>query len=164
MVRPINETEQDRARERKILDAYIASRDGCNASYIIMPQTSHFDAVAISAWAGKIYTWPVEIKSRSCPHDQYKTLILSARKIRDLYDAPELIGATHATQLLVRWSDVMGSLPITEAEISYMSGPVKGGRHDRGQPGDIEDVMHIDISRFKILFRKPIDASQRPVS
>ena len=151
MTRPFNETESNRQLEGSVLKAYLTARGRGKYSYITMPPGSPFDAVGISNWAGKNYTWPIEVKCRNVNHDAYGTLILSARKVYALIEAPHTIGATHGSVLLVRWNDVIGEIPMSEAELSYMKGPVPGGRRDRGQPGDVEDVMHINISRSELM-------------
>lgn len=87
-----------------------------------------------------------EVKCRTNPFGQYPTLMISAAK---LISGITLSGMTGCPfWLIVQWTDKIGALEIDSLSRFTMG---IGGRWDRGDEQDIEPVVHIPTSAFKIL-------------
>lgn len=87
-----------------------------------------------------------EVKCRTNPFGQYPTLMISAAK---LISGITLSGMTGCPfWLIVQWTDKVGALEVDSISKWRMS---IGGRRDRGDDQDIEPVVHIPTTAFKIL-------------
>lgn len=138
-MRPIYETQEDLSREAKV-----AKRLG-QVWECSMRKLQPRDAFDYAAMRGDEVVGFVEIKNRRNLMGQYSTYMISMTK---LATAHSIFCATYVPcVLVVQWSDCMGWISLSHAE-----GVLKmGGRSDRNDPGDIEPVFHIDISKFKVL-------------
>ena len=83
----------------------------------------------------------VEIKVRKNERSRYPTYMLSKRKYDSLCG---LTGQNIDALLAVQWTDQLGVIQLpAEHTIST------GGRYDRGDPMDVEQVVLIPVAKFK---------------
>jgi hypothetical protein len=87
----------------------------------------------------------IEVKVRTNPAGAYPTYMLSRRKYEDLLVLKKHLGAPVA--LVVQWSDRAG---ILELPAPYRL--ATGGRSDRGDPLDQEQVCHFQTPDFSTLW------------
>lgn len=136
---PIYETTDDRKREASIA-SILCCKWGCDA--IMLPKLSVADAMLLKDDTVKAF---VEIKARG---KQYDTYMISARKIADL---------KHASEMFQVMSLVIVSFP---DHIAYFDASIepdkveKGGRTDRHDSNDVEQMNHYNIGRLKTLYAK----------
>jgi hypothetical protein len=90
----------------------------------------------------------VEVKCRSCASSTYPTYLVSESKVRRLREAALDRGV--AGLLLVRWADGDAWLSVTASDPLRWRVEI-GGRVDRGDPMDLERVIHFDIADFRFL-------------
>jgi hypothetical protein len=83
-----------------------------------------------------------EIKCRTNPMHQYPTYMISEAKIKAMLKLQQ--ESRSPVILAVQWSDWLGVLRLP---CPYRT--ERGGRTDRGDARDVEDVAHFDISRFE---------------
>jgi hypothetical protein len=83
----------------------------------------------------------VEVKVRKNERSRYPTYMLSKMKYNTLCDAVEM--GTDAL-LAVQWTDQLGVIQLP-AEHTVST----GGRYDRNDPKDVEEVVLIPIKKFK---------------
>ena len=88
----------------------------------------------------------VEIKVRTCPSTRFSTYMISSQKVRSLEEAADQAGCCGV--IVVAWTDRVGWIRVNE-----MAGltTFKGGRWDRGDPLDVEEVVYVEVSRFRML-------------
>jgi hypothetical protein len=141
-MRPIYEKDSDRDREAESI-AVLASSTG--SVPIRMAPLSGWDYEMRKG--GKLVAL-VEVKCRSCLSTTYRTYLISEAKVRLLREAA--IDRGVAGLLLVRWLDGHAWLSLTACDPSGWHVEI-GGRVDRGDPRDLEKVVHFPISDFRFL-------------
>lgn len=136
MARPIYETAKDRANEEEIA-LLLADR---------------FKAKAIKAKRLYGLDWfferegyvvgMVEIKVRNYASTAFKTYMISADKIARIRMLSSVCGIP--TFLFVAWTDEIGYINLADTP-DYSA---IGGRKDRGDPQDMEVLLHYSVDRF----------------
>ena len=137
MTRPIYETKLNRSNEDNFRWE-IATRWQCVISSL--PPLSAADSIAFNFGCA---TALLEIKCRTCQRNAYKTYIISKHKIDTLIATAESLKIMPI--LAVKWTDAQGWIDLTKVA------PIRtevGGRIDRNDPKDQEQVYHYPISRF----------------
>lgn len=138
-MRPIYETGSDVAREAAIA-ALVAERYGATAKKL--PARYCLDHAFMR---GDKLVGLAEIKCRKNPSTRYPTLMVSLLKwmtARDVAKAARVPGF-----LVVSWTDRVGMISVDADDIV----PGVGGRTDRGDADDVELVVHIPVSKFRIV-------------
>ena len=128
-MRPRYETEADRERERDVLAA-ICLRWDCVARKL--PVDGHTLDYELINPGGRVIA---EIKCRPHRHDYYDTYMISLGKVR--------AGGPFGL-LIVQFSDGIYWLRFGDKHITGL-----GGRRDRGDPADIEDVALYPVEQFR---------------
>lgn len=136
-MRPVYESSADIENEKACAE-YIQKRNSDCVLYKL-PKLSCFDYVVCSNDA---LTCFIEIKCRNNPKQKYKTYMISKRKVDLAICLYQLVKIP--TVLFVRWSDTCGMLNISTAKGIIST----GGRKDRGDPKDIEKVVHFNVGLF----------------
>lgn len=148
MNRPIYEKDDDRKREREVMEKFIRhlDSDGSSNESREAPRLYPFDYEVNKegeAWA------IVEIKCRTNKMDFYPNYMISLEKMRVLREQAHMRNVIPI--LLVCWTDAAGYANANDAVgrgiRSY------GGRYDRNDPMDHEAVIHIPLSLFKVFLR-----------
>tara|TARA_R110000787_G_scaffold270469_2_gene377423 strand:- start:2392 stop:2829 length:438 start_codon:yes stop_codon:yes gene_type:complete len=85
----------------------------------------------------------IELKSRSCNHNTYKTVMMNIPKLDYCRNNPQYKYRFYFlyTDGLYRWDYIK----------NYKYEIKKGGRTDRGDPRDIRDYAYIDIKELKLV-------------
>lgn len=137
-MRPRYETADDRVRQYEAIVAY------CSARKWIPRCTDELAAWDYTLYRGERRTAIVEVKCRRCSSGEYGTYMIGTRKMETL-DREAARLAVHGL-LLVAWTDCIG---VCDARTALDVGHRRhGGRIDRGDPADMESVLHIPIDRF----------------
>ena len=139
MNRPIYETPADVKRESDVAD-FLAKAWRCD--FVKMPFKSIYDYAAMR---GKLVEAIIEIKTRTNPHNQYPTYMISAEKVCQCMDRSMRLNVPF--YLVVNFTD---ALMFWRADTNDFTVEL-GGRKDRGDSQDIELVCHIPINYFKII-------------
>lgn len=136
-MRPLYETKEDLHRERKVARHLGSVTDSIPVK---LPINAHADYIMVREGEAKAV---VEIKCRNNSRLAYDTYMISQHKYEGLLSWE---GYGLKPLLLVSWTDSIGfiSLPCPHTKSI-------GGRRDRGDTQDIEDVVHIEISQFKLI-------------
>lgn len=138
-MRPTYETSSDRKRETSVVSV-LCCKWGCDA--IMLPKKSIADAMLVVDEGVKAL---VEVK---CRGKEYDTYMISQRKINDLKMAADMFQVK---------SLVVVSFP---ERICYFDASMEpdmveqGGRTDRNDSNDIEQMNHYNVSRLKTLYKK----------
>lgn len=141
-MRPIYERDSDRTREA----AAITVLARCTGAVpVAMAPMSGWDYEMRQA--GQLVGL-VEVKCRRCASTAFPTYMVSESKVRRLRDAA--IDRGVAGILLVRWTDGDAWLSVTASDPARWRVEF-GGRVDRGDPRDLEPVIHFDIGDFRFL-------------
>lgn len=143
--RPIYEQKEDRERQGKAILELINYLNSMNESKkvnaIEAPVLYPFDYEML--FKGKFWAL-VEVKCRTNKQDEYDNYMIGAGKIKALLDAAK--GRKLSAFLLVSWADKIG---VADARaIIEQSSMGWGGRHDRNDPADMEDVLHVPYHLF----------------
>lgn len=136
-MRPTYESPTDLSNEQAVADL-MAHR--WRAEPVKLPIQFRVDyALFRNGW---IAAW-AEVKCRSNASDRYDTYMLSLAKVQ----AGNRLAAAHGVPflLVVRWTDAIGWVQPTAGDVRI------GGRRDRGDAQDIEQVVHIPITDFRAL-------------
>jgi hypothetical protein len=136
-MRPLYETGEDLDREREV-----AAHFGglTNSIPVKLPISSHADYLMVRDREAKAV---VEVKCRTNHRLAYGTYMISQHKFDGL-SSWERYGLTPI--LLVSWKDSVGYVKLPCPHQKSI-----GGRTDRGDAQDIEAVVHIAISEFKLI-------------
>lgn len=131
------QTEDDLRREREVAAVIERAYD---LKAIKLPDYARADFLLHRDGTAKSV---IEIKCRNVSSAKYDTYMISKAK----YDA--LLGWVDMglkAAIVVRWTDAIGvvGVPVEHREST-------GGRTDRGDAFDIENVVHIPTERFKLL-------------
>ena len=139
MPRPFYETEGDLANERGIVEA-LAGRG------------LHFEKLApkdILDYAivknGRISAF-LEIKVRANASTKFDTFMISMAKFQKML--LNYAGSRIPTALVVKFSDRILRLWVNDATPHHVE---IGGRYDRGDPDDVEPVVHLGMELFEEL-------------
>lgn len=139
MSRPRYETQADLDAERQLIDRLIEEKaPGAQA----FKQPDYAGSAFLLAADGRART-VVEVKKRTCRHDAYQTIILSANKYDRLVYWTDM---GYRALLLVGWADRTGFVELPVGHVEAL-----GGRRDRGDHFDTEKVVHIKIAEFSFL-------------
>lgn len=140
MSRPQYQTTDDVANEIKLMTLAYPDRKA-----IKLPRSYHADY-----WLPHESLPPVvvECKMRSANFRQYDTYMISLGKFMRCRELADMMGGFF--DIVVGWGDNV----VTVAQIRGMTKPFpyiikSGGRTDRGDPADIEPMVHIGIGSFK---------------
>jgi hypothetical protein len=135
--RPRNETEEDLANETEAAHR-VANRYGCEVTKLsealyhidwVLSKDSQIRAVG-------------EYKRRKNAKDKYPTLLLSAAKWKTGLDYAKMFGVPF--MLFVEWDDGLFYYKATGDKVPVFS----VGGNSRGQNGDFEPVVHLNIADF----------------
>lgn len=141
MNRPQYQTTDDVANEVKLMRVAYPDRKA-----IKLPRSYHADF-----WIPKTDVLPpvvVECKQRSAHFGEYDTYMIALGKFMRCKELAEIMGGLF--DIVVGWGD--GAIAV--AQIRYRkSDPFPytikpGGRTDRGDPADIEPMVHIGMRSF----------------
>ena len=133
--RPLYETADDLSNEAAAT-AVLCEALGCEA--VKLPLASRADRLLHKDGEARTI---VEFKCRRVKRATYDTYMISKAK----YDALcAWVPLGFKSALLVRWSDQLGYV-IVPCEHTV----AEGGRTDRGDPRDVETVVHIPTTLFK---------------
>ena len=91
----------------------------------------------------KVPAFVVEYKRRNIPRTKFSTYIISAAKIRNVFETADDLNTIPL--LLVEWTDGL-YYHLIEDPSSYDT--KEGGRWDRGDAADVEQMAHISIDSF----------------
>ena len=140
MIRPIYETSEHRASERRTADIIASSY---NLSMIALPTKSQVDYMGWSDEECRVRAF-FEMKRRKVPRFRYETLMLSLHKVLAMMDIERSTGIP--VMLAVTWDDGTGLLRVanTQKPLDVQI----GGRRDRNDPQDVEPVVHFDVNKF----------------
>jgi len=136
-MRPLYETEEDIHRERGTILTLCATTD---SHAIKLPVKAYADYIMSRNGEAKAV---VEVKCRNNNRLAYDTYMISQRKYEGLLSWANY-GLTPI--LLVGWLDAIGYVRLPCPHEASM-----GGRRDRGDAHDIEPVVHIKTSDFKVI-------------
>ena len=137
--RPVYETKSDRGKERKVStelakawSAELLATQVLSACDYVMSRDGEVKAL-------------VEIKCRSNESARYPDYMISNDKVEKIKAAAKVIGALPL--LVVSFTD-----GIEWVDLSKAAGRLDvGGRKDRGDPSDIEQVLLISMDQFQDL-------------
>jgi len=141
--RPVYETDDDKDRQAR---AAARIEDAWGIKIISFPPLSSVDWLMISEKGTVAYA---EFKCRKYKRSDFKNLILSTQKLKHAV----YVGARTKCKLFlfVEWLDGIFYREITPDQFNGFS--VKtGGRDDREDPKDIEDVFEIPTNSFKSFY------------
>jgi len=143
-MRPRYETADDRQRQREAV-SYLSAATGTTA--VETPPLTRWDYEMVRD--GRVLAL-VEVKFRKCSSATYPTFMVSEGKATTLRD--HAIASGCAGGFLVNWIDAAGWLRIdTLVPDGWSVG--SGGRCDRGDPMDVERVVHFPIDEFRFIDR-----------
>ena len=136
-MRPVYETAGDLTAEDRV-SASLAAAWGFDLEKL--PRLHTFDR---AMRRGGVLKGLIEIKNRK---KSYPTYLISLKKWRDMLMVSE--AAKVPAALVVCWP-VEGEMKTKVIRISRAKvGIVEGGRRDRGDPKDIEDMVEIPMTQF----------------
>lgn len=141
--RPVYETDDDKDRQARAAGRI---EDAWNIEVISFPALSTVDWLLLSDKGTIAYA---EFKCRNYKRQHFKTLILSTQKLSHA----SYVAAQTKTKLFlfVEWLDGLFYRQITTDDINNF--PVElGGRKDRDDPKDLENVFAIPTNSFKSLY------------
>ena len=143
-MRPRYETADDRQRQREAV-SYLSAATGTTA--VETPPLTRWDYEMVRD--GRVLAL-VEVKFRKCSSATYPTFMVSEGKATTLRD--HAIASGCAGGFLVNWIDAAGWLRIDTLVPDGWS-VSSGGRCDRGDPMDVERVVHCPIDGFRFIDR-----------
>ena len=140
VVRTVYESSEDRARQVAVAGRVGA---GWGVEVIHLPRLCCGDYVFLRS--GKVLGVG-ELKCRGVERLRYPTLILSKAKVEGLLELSGALGV--GVVLLVQWVDGVFWRRVGAADVAGWV-VSRGGRTDRGDPADMEDVYEIPVSGFR---------------
>ena len=148
---PLYEDEASLAIERRIADR-AASLDDC--IFEKFPPWPHsrenqIEGQFLKEHTGKLVKL-VEVKDRKHRIGEYETLIIDAGKLEMGLVWSSL--CREPFHVIIQWENCCGSVEVTKERYREWR-TAKGGRVDRGDAHDIDDVKHIPCRLFKILWK-----------
>lgn len=140
--RPRYETAADRTREAGAMQRFVSAFQNVTAEKL--SQGHRADFLAVDGNNRKAY---VEVKTRTCTSGQYETYHVSHDKLKSLLALAEKDG--YDAVLLVQWKDKTGYIPVKR----YLANATfkQGGRWDRKDKFDVEEMAEVPISLFKFI-------------
>lgn len=148
--RPIYEKKEDRKRQAKAMAELVDYLHSVSVTKqktintIEAPLLCPFDYEM--TFKDKFWAL-VEVKCRTNKQDEYDNYMIGASKVQALVHAAK--SRKLASYLLVSWADKVG---VADAvDVLEQSETGWGGRHDRNDPADTEDVLHVPYSLFTII-------------
>ena len=135
-MRPLYETDFDRARESNVLE-YIQSKIDCRVTKA--PPKANFDAFLVGP--DNLATAMVEIKTRNNASTKYPTYMISASKCTKCNELAESYKVPFV--LVVRFTDGVFATTVKGKYLVEM-----GGRYDRNDPRDREPCVFIPMNKF----------------
>jgi hypothetical protein len=136
-VRPIYETEKDRENEAKII-ARLA------IAWAFEPKKlSREERLDYAGIRGGVECLWIEAKRRYNKRRKYETLAISNAKIEAGLEIQENSGWPF--YLAIEWDDGLFYLRVKRERIAKVE---PGGRYDRNDPFDQEDMAHFDVELF----------------
>jgi len=138
-MRPIYESSADRAAEAHVIRKLAEREQG--VQFVKLPRLSVIDYMVVSNGEVKAL---VEIKNRRNAADKYPTYIISERKLKDGLELSKLLNVPFI--VIVSWLQ-----DVRWVKIKQLYPAKTGGRYDRGDVQDVEQVCHIPVSDFKQL-------------
>ena len=149
-MRPKYETPEDKSRQREVAEWYAKSGWGVygRRNDITVKHTPELETHDAELYQeGKLIEL-VEIKCRTVPRETYQTYMLSQRKHSALL---HLSSQKHVpASLLVKFTDGLYRCYLPAK--TYVSG--RGGRADRDDPLDNEEVVYIPLVLFAELIER----------
>jgi len=135
------ERPEDLAREKAVMDIIAAEYfDGAPAEK--MDQHSGADFLVTERNGAESI---VEIKTRTAKVGQYKTYIIARQKYDKML---KLQNRYDYAFLAIRWTDAIG---IVQLPLLCEYKVIQGGRRDRNDKADIEEMIEFPISEFEII-------------
>lgn len=136
--RPWYETDPNKVEEKKFSNV-VATTFRCNFRKLPVQYGLDF-----SMYGNRELVGFAEMKCRTNPVRAYPTYMVSTKK----YDAASKLNAQFGLPcyLFVRWTDRWGCTEIHTMRDGVEVGA--GGRTDRGDPQDVEQVAYIPLSHF----------------
>lgn len=146
-MRPVYESTVDRDEQSRALGHVCRAWRGVTAF--------EFPPLACADWMlhnsnSKTFAL-AELKGRTCARDSYATVILSKKKLDRALATADALRVSFI--LFVEWNEGMFWLRIADASKFRVA---RGGRSDRDDPADIEDVYHIPVKDFRKLEMKEV--------
>ena len=139
MKRPLYETNADKANETKFMQR-VCRHLKCDLRQ--MPTAMRYDFEAYRD--GKLVAM-IEYKRRTCKSGSYPSYMISAHKIDTITEAAEKAKCKFI--LFVEWTDALKWVEPARTR-KVLS---KGGRKDRDDPHDQEEVYLIPVTSFRRL-------------
>lgn len=140
-MRPTYETQADQQHEQAVVDLLCRKWD-CSAH-----KTPKFYSVDWSLGKGRVVKAMAEIKFRNA---SYPTYILSLHKWVDMCTSSIMSGLPYL--LVVCWpEDGKRVVRYLRAEHGVHDRVIHGGRTDRGDSQDVEPLVEISVSKFKLV-------------
>jgi len=142
MTRPQYETAADRTREGKVAAAFATAFKDVVVSKL--PYGDRADFLLTQRGIDAAY---IEIKTRTCTSKTYATYHVSKDKLEALRD--KAAADSLAPVLVVQWKDRIGFINVNE----YLAAATfkQGGRWDRNDPYDVEEMAEVAIDKFQFL-------------
>ncbi len=103
----------------------------------------------------------LEMKIRNCTSNTYETLIISRGKLNALAPPRHTENRVLPHLLVVRYRD-RDVYCVIDSELLRVCTYAQGGRRDRGDPHDIEEVAHIPLDYFTDI--SPLSDNGAPTS
>ena len=142
--RPVYETAEDQARQRNAID-YLAK-----ATATLPTEMERLAGWDYEMVRGQRVLALVEVKCRNYSRNTFQTYMVSENKVLHLREMA--IGRGIAGGLLVSWRDAVGWLRVDVLNPATWRVDI-GGRFDRGDPMDVERVVHFRICDFRFIDR-----------
>lgn len=142
MARRQYETEADRVREAGVIGRVTDKITGSTAEKLQYGSRADY-RISVNG----VPSAYVEIKTRTCTSKTYQTYHVSHDKLKALMAMAERDGLKPL--LLVQWTDKVGVISVGK----YLEHATfkRGGRTDRGDHFDIEQMAEVAISRFTFI-------------
>tara|TARA_R110001632_G_scaffold1327_4_gene5294 strand:+ start:92 stop:517 length:426 start_codon:yes stop_codon:yes gene_type:complete len=138
-VSPLYETQRDRDNEKSI-STILEAEFGCEVAK--MPMKLGLDFMACRSGRAVAF---IEFKRRKNRMLDYSTYMISLHKMRSASSLARCTGLK--CFLVVQWSDAIGMCEIPPDDMDIRI----GGTTRRGDPEDIEPVVHFDLNKFKLI-------------
>lgn len=146
MSRPIYEDETSLDHERVIAEAL---EEKWGVDFWKLPRSYVADFAVLRK--GELIGW-AELKVRKCERKKYPTFMVALHKALAL---KRLADAGGSVILLVHWSDGLFMLkPDLRQKLKIRI----GGRSDRGDPADLEPVVHFLVDHFQAVLPPLLDS------
>ena len=144
MVRPIYERDNDLAREAEVQKILMDTYFEVGAKAKKMDQHSGGDYFVTEPNGAESV---VEIKTRTRKMNDFKTYIIATQKIDKLTSMKDK--TCDYVFLVIKWTDAIGiiELPLKDAK------KTSGGRTDRNDEADIEEMYEFPIADFELVKR-----------